>query len=249
MSRSSSAFLRSNSCTRPGVPTTTCGAVSERGELRSERDATRQREHLEVRQPVPSLRICLATWSASSRVGTAPAPAAAPGEHRAVQQREAEGRGLAAARRVLARSGRDLPARLGRLRAWMGVIRTWPRASRPSISWDRAGDRRIRRRRSCAMIRDASRGAGHPDRRPQPQEFRSGRRGRCNVTLAAPACVALLATALAGGHLAGRLATAGAGGADAVGAGAGLGIVLHGDSGVQAGLALAHSGSPYFPRA
>ena len=99
--RSSASFCTSSS-TRPGVPTTTCGACASEASCGPSGMPPHSTDSLRLAMPVASLRNCLPTWSASSRVGQSTsacvrtAVASMP-----LQQAQAERRGLAAAGRRL----------------------------------------------------------------------------------------------------------------------------------------------------
>ena len=136
--RRSSACLRSSSCTRPGVPTTTCGSCASDASCGPSGMPPVSVSSLRLAMPVASLRMCLLTWSASSRVGhstsacrricdasrrcSSPSPKAAvlplPVGACAITSRPS--------------------SNAGRHCAWIGVICTWPSASRP---WNNAGSR------------------------------------------------------------------------------------------------------------
>ena len=66
--RSSASFCTSSS-TRPGVPTTTCGACASEASCGASGMPPHSTDSFRLAMPVASLRNCLPTWSASSRVG------------------------------------------------------------------------------------------------------------------------------------------------------------------------------------
>ncbi|KAI1691730.1 hypothetical protein DdX_21688 [Ditylenchus destructor] len=97
-----SARLRASSCTRPGVPTTTCGSwLSSDASCGPSGVPPVSSNSFRLGMPVASLRICLATWS----------PARGGAQHQrlyadqagvdGLQQAKTEGGGLAAAGRGL----------------------------------------------------------------------------------------------------------------------------------------------------
>src|SRR3569623_2947943 len=134
--RRSSSFIRSSSCTRPGVPTTTCGACPSEASCGPSATPPVRVSSFRLGTPVASLRTCLLTWSASSRVGHS-TRACSLIWAASIRCSRASPKAAVLPLPVGAWAIRSRPSsRAGRLGAWTGVSCTWPRASRP---WNRAG--------------------------------------------------------------------------------------------------------------
>ena len=135
--RRSRARLRSSSWTRPGVPTTTCGACcSSDASCGPSAMPPVSTSSLRLGMPVASRRTCLPTWSASSRVGhSTSAWTWMSAGSRWWSRASPKAAVLPLPVGACAITSRPASS-AGRLCAWIGVRVVWPKASRP---WNRAG--------------------------------------------------------------------------------------------------------------